>query len=130
MRVTDLTMTKSGRLTQTLRSLTAYREFTLVLVLFVMTLIMTLVSPVFLTRANIEAILLGLSVEATIAIGMVILLISGGLDLSVGSTLAFTGVVTGLALTVLQRSRRRWRSCWAYWRRSWSDWSMACWSPS
>jgi ribose transport system permease protein len=29
---------------------------------------------------------------------MVILLISGGLDLSVGSTLAFTGVVTGLAL--------------------------------
>jgi len=92
-------MTKTGRLTQTLRSLTAYREFTLVLVLFVMTLAMTLVSDVFLTRANIEAILLGLSVEATIAIGMVILLISGGLDLSVGSTLAFTGVVTGLALT-------------------------------
>ena len=29
---------------------------------------------------------------------MVILLISGGLDLSVGSTLAFAGVVTGLTL--------------------------------
>lgn len=95
-------MTKSGKLTQTLRALTAYREFTLVLVLFVMTLLMTSVSDVFLTRANIEAILLGLSVEATIAIGMVILLISGGLDLSVGSTLAFTGVVAGLALTVLK----------------------------
>ena len=95
-------MTKSGKLTQTLRALTAYREFTLVLVLFVITLVMTSVSDVFLTRANIEAILLGLSVEATIAIGMVILLISGGLDLSVGSILAFTGVVTGLALSVLK----------------------------
>ncbi len=48
--------------------------------------------------ANIEAILIGLSMEATIAIGMAILLISGGLDLSVGSTLALTGVVTGLVL--------------------------------
>lgn len=62
---------------------------------------MTIVSDVFLTKANIEAILLGLSVEGTIAVGMVILLISGGLDLSVGSTLAFAGVVTGLALTSL-----------------------------
>lgn len=59
---------------------------------------MSSASPVFLNRQNIEAILLALSVEATIAVGMVILLISGGLDLSVGSTLAFTGVVTGLAL--------------------------------
>ncbi len=42
---------------------------------------------------------MALSVEAIIAIGMVMLLISGGLDLSVGSTLAFTGVVAGLALT-------------------------------
>lgn len=59
---------------------------------------MTIASPVFLNRLNLEAILLGLSVEAPIAIGMVILLISGGLDLSIGSTLAFAGVVTGLAL--------------------------------
>jgi len=95
-------MTQSNRFAQTLRSITAYREFILVLVLFVMTLLMTLVSPVFLSKANVEAILLSLSVEATIAVGMVILLIAGGLDLSVGSTLAFTGVVAGLCLTVLK----------------------------
>jgi len=97
-------MTKSNRFAQTLRSITAYREFALVLVLFVMTIFMTLVSPVFFTKANIEAILLSLSVEATIAVGMVILLIAGGLDLSVGSILAFTGVVAGLCLTVLKLS--------------------------
>jgi ribose transport system permease protein len=60
---------------------------------------MSMLSPIFMTRGNIEAILLGLSVEGIIAIGMVIVLISGGFDLSVGSTLAFAGVVTGLGLT-------------------------------
>ncbi len=94
-------MKKTGKISQTLGALTAYREFTLVIVLVVMAVIMSSFSRIFLSKANIEAILLGLSVEATIAVGMVILLISGGLDLSVGSTLAFTGVTTGLALTVL-----------------------------
>ena len=80
------------------KSLAAYRESVLLLVILVFGLCMTFASPVFLNWRNIEAILLALSVEATIAIGMVILLISGGLDLSVGSTLAFAGVVTGLTL--------------------------------
>ena len=41
---------------------------------------------------------MGLTVNGIVVIGMVILLISGGLDLSVGSTLAFSGVVTALLL--------------------------------
>ena len=83
---------------RTFRVLSTFREFALIIVLVVFGFVMSLASPVFLTKENIEAILLALSVEATIAVGMVNLLISGGLDLSVGSTLAFTGVVTGLAL--------------------------------
>lgn len=81
-----------------LSSLIGQRESALVIVLFVAGIIMSMVSPVFLSVANIEAILLALSMEGTITIGMAILLISGGLDLSVGSTLALTGVVTGLCL--------------------------------
>ena len=84
--------------TVSLKNLMSYRESVLVVVLLVFGVCMTIASPVFFTWRNIEAIFLALSVEATIAIGMVILLISGGLDLSVGSTLAFTGVVTGLSL--------------------------------
>jgi ribose transport system permease protein len=95
-------MSISGKIARTVRDVAAYREFSLFIVLVFVSLIMTMVSDVFMNKANIEAILLGLSVEATIAVGMVILLISGGLDLSVGSTLAFTGVVCGLALTVLK----------------------------
>jgi ribose transport system permease protein len=87
--------TLSGWLAQ----IVAIRELSLILVLVVFAVIMGLISPFFMTWPNLEAILLSLSVEATIAIGMVILLISGGLDLSVGSTLGFTGVVAGLVMT-------------------------------
>ena len=76
----------------------AFREFALSIVLIVMGIAMAFASPVFLDVGNLQAILLALSVEATIAVGMMLLLISGGLDLSVGSILGFTGVVTGLAL--------------------------------
>ena len=79
-------------------SLIGQRESALVIVLLVAGGIMSLVSPVFLSKANLEAILIALSMQGTITIGMAVLLISGGLDLSVGSTLAFTGVVTGLSL--------------------------------
>ncbi|TET39546.1 MAG: ABC transporter permease [Anaerolineales bacterium] len=82
-----------------IRRITAFRESVLLIVIVVFAIIMTVASPVFMTPLNMEAMLLALSVEATIAVGMVLLLISGGLDLSVGSILAFTGVVTGLALT-------------------------------
>lgn len=87
---------------ETLRVIASFREFSLLAVLVVFGIFMSLRSDVFLTKANMEAILLGLSVEGTIAVGMAILLISGGLDLSVGSTMAFTGVVTGLALMSLR----------------------------
>lgn len=81
------------------RRLTQQREFIMLMVIIVFAIIMAFASPIFLTGLNLEAILMALSVEATIAIGMVILLIAGGLDLSVGSTLALVGVVTGLALS-------------------------------
>ena len=83
---------------RSLRRVAAFREFALIIVLIVMGIAMTFASPVFLDIGNLQAILLALSVEGTIAVGMMLLLISGGLYLSVGSTLWFTGVVTGLAL--------------------------------
>jgi ribose transport system permease protein len=90
---------RSRSLAGGVRRATAFRESILILVIIVFAIVMSLLSPVFLTKLNVEAILLALSVEATIAIGMVILLVSGGLDLSVGSVLALAGVVTGLSLT-------------------------------
>ena len=56
-------------------------------------------SPNFLSRANLTALVLGLSFNAIVAVGMTVLLISGGFDLSVGATLALAGAVAGYAMT-------------------------------
>lgn len=93
-----VTPNRGSLVLQSLKRLVAFREFALSAVLIVMGAAMAFASPVFLDIGNLQAILLALSVEATIAVGMMLLLISGGLDLSVGSVLGFTGVVTGLAL--------------------------------
>lgn len=74
------------------------RELSLLLILIIGSAIMGVSSEHFLKFANINSILLGLTVEGVIVIGMSLLLISGGLDLSVGSTMCLTGVVTGLCL--------------------------------
>ncbi|MBE0409826.1 MAG: ABC transporter permease [Anaerolineales bacterium] len=91
-------MLKVQKPIKVLKFIFGMREMALVLVLLVIGVIMSVLSPVFLSRFNLRAILMALSVEAPIAVGMVILLVSGGLDLSVGSTLAFAGVAAGLSL--------------------------------
>jgi ribose transport system permease protein len=52
----------------------------------------------FLSLANLEAILLGMSLDGLIAIGMTFVIITGGFDLAVGSTFAFGGLVAGILL--------------------------------
>ncbi len=74
------------------------REFPLMLMILAGSLAMSLLSEVFLTPENLLATLLGLSFEAIVAAGMTLLLVSGGFDLSVGSTVAMSGAVAALAL--------------------------------
>ena len=78
--------------------LTQFREFMIVVVILRAAVAMSCASKDFRTPGNVLAMLLGLSVESIVAIGMTILLVSGGFDLSVGSTVAFTGAVTAMCL--------------------------------
>jgi ribose transport system permease protein len=73
-------------------------EFFLVVVLVAAGTVMHFASNKFLSPTNISAMLLGLAVESIVAVGMTILLVSGGFDLSVGSTMALSGAVTAMAL--------------------------------
>ena len=54
--------------------------------------------PNFLKQENLINILKQISVVAIIAIGMTLIIITTGIDLSVGSLLAFSGVVTALTI--------------------------------
>jgi ribose transport system permease protein len=81
-----------------IRRLAAARELTLLAIVAAIVAAMSALSPYFFTMANFRAISIGLAPTAIISVGMTILLISGGFDLSVGATLALCSTLTGLAL--------------------------------
>ena len=81
-----------------IKKLFKQREAAIVLIVLGLSIIMTIASSVFLTYQNIVALLLGMSIEVIIAVGMANLMASGGFDMSVGSILAFSGVCAGLVL--------------------------------
>ncbi|WP_315076592.1 ABC transporter permease subunit [uncultured Clostridium sp.] len=55
--------------------------------------IITLVTPSFLTISNITNVFTQVSTNAIIAVGMTFVILTGGIDLSVGSTLAISGAL-------------------------------------
>lgn len=56
--------------------------------------IITFVTPAFLTLSNITNVFTQVSVNAIIAVGMTFVILTGGIDLSVGSTLAISGALS------------------------------------
>jgi len=66
--------------------------------LLVVCLVLSVLSPYFLTPANLLTVLEQTSINAIIAVGMTFVIISGGIDLSVGSVLAFGGVLLAAML--------------------------------
>jgi len=70
------------------------REAFIVAILLVLIVIMSFISPGFRSEANFRAVLLGFAMEGIVVVGMTILLVSGGFDLSVGANMALTGMVT------------------------------------
>ena len=69
-----------------------------ILILIGMTITFSLISPHFLSKANIYNILEQNVVFGIMACGMAFMIIIGGFDLSVGSTAALTGVVVAFVL--------------------------------
>lgn len=62
--------------------------------LLVIVTIITILNPSFLSLANILNVLRQVSINALIAFGMTFVILTGGIDLSVGSMLALSGAVT------------------------------------
>ncbi|MBS0452819.1 MAG: ABC transporter permease [Proteobacteria bacterium] len=71
------------------------REAGLLFIIALLCVGMSFASPHFLTWDNIRAMLLSFSIEGIVVVGMTILLIVGGIDLSVGSVVCFAMVITG-----------------------------------
>jgi ribose transport system permease protein len=71
----------------------------LVLTLLIFGVVLSLASPRFLTPGNLINVVRQTSVNGIIAVGMTLVILSGGIDLSVGSILALTGVVAASLVT-------------------------------
>jgi len=80
-----------------LASQAAYVLVALIVLIFVM----SQASPNFATANNIANITRNFSFIAIAALGMTLVIITGGIDLSVGSTMALTATVTSLTMTGL-----------------------------
>ena len=76
------------------------REFGILLGLIGLCLTLSILTPYFLTVSNLVNIAQQISIIAIIAAGMTFVIITAGIDLSVGSVLAFSGIVLASALQV------------------------------
>ena len=74
------------------------RQFGTLIGLAVLCAILWILTPYFLTVSNLLNIAEQTSINAIVAVGMTFVILSGGIDLSVGSIVALAGVVLGTAL--------------------------------
>lgn len=77
------------------------KKYALILFLIVMCAVIIIVEPRFLTVANFINVLIQVSINAFIATGMTFVLLTGGIDLSVGPICALTGILGALLMKSL-----------------------------
>ena len=63
------------------------------IVLLVLLIVLSILSPAFLKSANLINVMQQVTVNAIVAIGMTVVILTGGIDLSVGSIIALSGIV-------------------------------------
>jgi ribose/xylose/arabinose/galactoside ABC-type transport system permease subunit len=74
------------------------QQWGIVFVLIALVIIMSIAAPVFLSARNIRNILQQVSTLGILSMGVTVLMISGGIDLSVGSAISTVAVIAGTML--------------------------------
>ena len=72
-------------------------EFRMIVLALILAGVLSLLSPYFLTRSNLFNVLDQSVVVGIVAVGMTFVILTGGIDLSVGSVAGLTGIILGLA---------------------------------
>jgi len=77
-----------------------FRELGLLIFIIVLSLLFQLRNPSFLTLANARDLLTNTAILGILAIGMMMVLLTGGIDLSIGATMALAGMISSLTVSV------------------------------
>jgi ribose transport system permease protein len=86
----------SGRAADWIRACLRIRELNVLSVLLLVGLLISVFSPYFLTTNNLMGVFRSFSLIALMSIGMMLVIITGGIDLSVGSVMGLSSLVTAL----------------------------------
>lgn len=68
--------------------------------LLLLVVIFSIASPNFFTHSNIKSILLATAVNGVLAVGVTFVIITGGIDLSIGTVMTFSSVAAGVFITM------------------------------
>jgi ribose transport system permease protein len=79
---------------ETRRKLMAFTSLILIVVIF------SLASPNFFQTSNLMSVLLATAVNGVLAVASTFIIITGGIDLSVGTAMTFTAVISGVFITM------------------------------
>ncbi len=73
--------------------------------------------PVFVSARNLSLLSIELAVTATLALGMLLVLLPGQIDLSAGSGVGLAGAIAAVLITwhgLYRPSSSRWAACWCF----------------
>jgi ribose transport system permease protein len=82
---------------QQISRLIFHREILLVLFILLFGLLASSASPYFLNLENFKQVLIAISLDTVVAVGMTIVLVGGGIDLSVGSIIGFSAAMIAVS---------------------------------
>ena len=79
-------------------NLESFREIGLLFFIILIVIMIQFRNPTFLTLDNINTLLINASILGILSVGMMMVLIVRGIDLSIGSTIALSGMITSLTV--------------------------------
>lgn len=89
---------KSNRILAALKKLMQFREMSLILIIVGMCIVLAITNPYFATRSNLQTVLGSIAVDGILTIGMILVMLTGGLDLSIGSVMCMSMAISGKAI--------------------------------
>src|SRR5882724_13200627 len=79
-----------------MQSRRSFRDFSLVIALVVICAFFAIMSPQFLSARNLSLLMTELSITATLAMGMLLIILPGHIDLSAGSGVGLLGGIASV----------------------------------
>ena len=76
------------------------RETSLILIIVAICIVLSITNPYFAKWANIQTLLGSIAINGILTIGMIVVMISGGLDLSIGAVMCMSMAFSAKAITL------------------------------